>query len=209
MRAPFLLLMTVAVVVGLASCAHRRGTTTQEQSPVARGYIDLKPGWRIRAVTPVTKSGRYNVVSNAIETRGNELVVQTGEDFVGYEVSYYSVESDPDGGISIHFRTAEVTKGGATTRESHPIVDLFALPPDMKFARLLFLTRVSAADHDQGVVAATTLDALQALTSKVLADPEPNCTSSASSFCAWIPLGIAVQPEKRRAKHDSDWIPVT
>lgn len=205
------ILFAVTAIILLASCAaHRRPAAAQhDESAVARGYLDLQPGWRIRAVTPVTRSGTFNVVANSAETSGNELVMKTGKDFIGYEVSYYAVSARADGGVSIRFAFSEVTKGGKTARAPHPLVDLFTLPPDMRFARLLFLTRVSAADHDQGIVAATTMAALQSITARVLADPEHNCTSDVSSFCSWVPLGIAIQPEKRPPGHRHDWVPAS
>lgn len=205
------ILLSVAVLVLLSSCAaHRRPPAApQNESAVARGYLDLQPGWRIRAVTPVTLSGTFNVAAESAETSGNILVIKAPKDFVGYEVSYYSVDARPGGGISIRFASAEVTKAGKATRASHPLVQLFTLPPDMRFARLLFLTRVSPADHDQGVVAAPTAESLEAITEKVLADPERNCASNTAAFCAWIPVGIAVQPEKRRPDRKHDWVPAT
>src|ERR1700736_415606 len=47
--------------------------------------------------------------------------------------------------------------------QQRPLVSLSQLPDDARFVRLLFLTRVSSADHDQGTLAAPTMQRLEAL----------------------------------------------
>jgi hypothetical protein len=88
-------------------------------------------------------------------------------------------------------------------------VPLFDLPSDARFVRLLFETRVTPTDHDQGIVAAPTMEKLEALTAKVQADPGHNCTANPQSFCSWVPIGIVVQPEERSPRHSKQWIPAT
>ena len=192
----------------LASCAARRASAPVEHHDfAAAGFVDLQPGWRLRVVTPITKSGTFNVVSSSASTDAGGLAMKTSDDFVGYEVSYYSVESRPGGGVLIHFASATDSRQGKTTRVTHSRVQLFELPAQERFARLLFLTRVSPADHDQGIVAAPTLEQLQAVTTRVQADPERNCTLDPQAYCTWVPVGIAVQPEQK-GDHGK-WVPAT
>lgn len=135
--------------------------------------------------------------------------MKVGEDFVGYELADYTIDARPDGGIRIRFSSATIKKDGKALRVAHPRVPLFQLPSDARYARLLFLTRVSPADHDQGVIAAPTISELQALTAKVQADPGHTCSENAQAFCSWIPIGIAVQPEKRSTGFKKAWVPAT
>ena len=200
--------MATAVLV---ACAARKPETAASSPPVSmeRGYVDLQPGWRIRVVTPVTKSGRFTVVTSSPEAHGNVLSLKADSDFVGYEISYYAVQGRPGGGIPIRFTSATITSAGKKSGHGAPLVRLFELPADARYARLLFLTRVSPADHDQGIVAAATRQGLEDVTARVEADPEQSCTVAGQEFCAWIPLGIAVQPEKRDAHTSQAWRPAT
>lgn len=168
-----------------------------------------QPGWRVRAVTPITKSGVSTFATEAVEANASSLSTKASQDFVGYEISYYAVNTRPGGGIFIRFSSAEVKKDGKTSQEPRPSVLLFDLPSDARFVRLLFETRVTASDHDQGIVAAPTMEQLEALTTKVQADPEHHCTASPQSFCSWVPVGIVVQPEERNPQHSKQWIPAT
>jgi len=87
------------------------------------------------------------------------------------------------------------------------VVSLFDFPETIRYVRLLFLTRVSDTEHDAAVLAASSLAALDALTSKVEANPSGNCTAQPEGICSWIPQGIAVQPQKRDPRNSRAWIP--
>lgn len=195
----------MAAAVALSSCAGRRATAPHHDFAAA-GFVDLQPGWRLRVVTPITKSGAFTVVDSSVKADAGGLAVKASDDFVGYEISYYSVESRPGGGISIRFASATLNREGKKSKVARPHVELFRLPPQERFARLLFLTRVSPADHDQGIVAAPSLEQLRALTTRVQSDPERNCTPDPEEYCAWVPVGIAVQPEQKR---DGKWVAAT
>lgn len=198
----------IVIAITLVACAGRRAASPLAHHDfAAAGFVDLQPGWRLRVVTPITKSGTFNVVSSSASTDAGGLSMKTSDDFIGYEVSYYSVESHPGGGISIRFASATDNTHGKTTRAAYSRVQLFELPPQERFARLLFLTRVSPADHDQGIVAAPTLEQLKAVTARVQADPEHNCTPDPQAYCTWVPIGIAVQPEQK-GEHGK-WVPAT
>jgi len=206
------LLISAAAGLTLASCAVRSPNNPPPSTlNLAReqAFINLQAGWRIRAITPITKSGTFRVTTESVQANGSELSLKTSKDFVGYEVSYYAVEDQHEDRIRIRFVSAEVTKNGTKTRQQRPLVSLFQLPDDARFVRLLFLTRVSSADHDQGILAAPTMQRLEALTAEVQDDPEHNCAANPQSFCTWIPIGISVQPEARDPRHKKQWVPAT
>ncbi len=211
MRPKNRLLFSIAIAATLAGCfgcaAHKAPTSALPPS-VHRGYVDLEPGWRIRVVTPILKSGKFIVHAEAVQSSGNEIVVKASDDFIGYEIAYYSVKAQAGGGIFIRFSSAETVKDGKAAKQPRPLVPLFDLPANMRFVRLVFLLRVSEADHDQGILAAASLAELDALTQRVQAEPEKNCTTAPEAFCSWIPRGIAAQPEKRNPARRNEWVAV-
>jgi hypothetical protein len=171
-----------------------------------RTYVDLQPGWRIRVVTPVLKSGKYVTDFKEAPSSGGAIEL-SGDDFVGYETSYYRVSPAAQSGVSIAFVSSIATIQGHESLRSEPIVRLFKIPPTARHVRLLFLTRVSRADHNQAIVAAKEPDELDRLTELVEADPAKNCRAqSDSEYCEWVPEGIAVRAEKRDPAHRRNWI---
>lgn len=204
--------LTVSILVlalVLTSCNIRVAKTPApgSESFSEHSYVDLQPGWRIRVVTPITKSGTFNVTTQPTLGDGSGLSLKTSEDFLGYETSYYVVNARQGGDISIRFVQAEVNRGGKRSRRSRPIAMLFQLPEHVKFVRILYLVRVSPADHNQGILAAPTLKQLEGLTAKVQSDPEHGCEIALQSFCAWVPMGISVQPQKRDPQESKEWVP--
>ena len=172
----------VALAIVLTGCAARKARVAP--AAVDRpDYIDLQPGWRLRVVTPVLKSG-------------------------GYELAYYAVRSRIGTGVRLQFLSAEITQEGQKSARSRPLAPLFQLPRSAKYVRLIFLTRVSRADHDMAVVASRESYDLDALTRRVLDDPAGACKSEDRSYCAWVPRGIAVAPELQRTVDGvGQWVP--
>jgi hypothetical protein len=184
----------------LAGCvAHRVPPPVLDNA----AYIDLQPGWRLRVVTPILKSGGYQLRASIPETSGGTITVSAA-DFIGFETAYYAV-STPAEGMRIEFLSATITRGGETTPQPQPLVPLFNLPARVRFVRLIYLTRVSEADHDMAVVASDQKETLDALTSAVQANPG-NCETTRGAFCSWVPAGIAVRPELQKPK-SNEWIP--
>lgn len=191
----------VAILVALTGCApHNARTRATVPVPPAdaAGYIDLQPGWRLRVVTPLTKSGSYLVNHSREKTApasgGLAMTLSADRDFIGYQTAYYSVQSRSWGGVRILFVSAEDTKKGITTSQPRPRLMLFRLPHRAKYVRLVYLARVSRADHDMAIVAASSRDLLDSFTHTVQADPK-TCANSERTFCSWVPAGIAIQPE--------------
>jgi hypothetical protein len=192
---------TVSLVLILASCA------TKSRAPRApdTSYIDLEPDWRLRVVTPLLKSGGHELSLSQSEQRGAEVTIKTNADFIGYETAYYAIKPRFGHGVAIQFASAQVTKDGQTSAEVRPAVVLFQIPRSMRHVRLVYLERASESDHNMAVIAARRLQQVAALTRAVQTNPATACQSSTDAYCAWIPAGIAVRPEMRRAE---EWAPV-
>lgn len=197
----------LALAILLTGCAARKPRV----APAAvdrSNYIDLQPGWRLRVVTPVLKSGGYQLRPDGQQLSGNTIALSTGGDFLGYELSYYAVRSRHGTGVRLEFLSAEISEEGKTSAQSRPLAPLFQLPRSARYVRLIFLTRVSRADHDMAVVAAPESQDLDALTLQLLADPVGACNREGRTYCAWIPQGIAVAPELRRTVDGAgQWVP--
>jgi hypothetical protein len=63
------------------------------------------------------------------------------------------------------------------------------------YLRLIYLIRISQADHNMAVVAARKIDALDAITRQVQTNPAEGCKVDQRASCAWVPDGIAVRAE--------------
>src|SRR5579862_2254437 len=135
-RSQFPALVSVALACLLAGCA-ARNTRAPAQPPVRpadAGFIDLEPGWRLRVVVPILKSGGYRLDLGQTQTSGNTVSL-SASDFLGYEVAYYAVV--PRGGPQ--FITAEVTHDGQTAPQPRPLVRWFELPRGVRHVRLIYL----------------------------------------------------------------------
>jgi hypothetical protein len=199
-------LLSGALLVALNGCASRTARIPANPAPAAgpRYYVDLEPGWRLRVVTPILKSGGYKP---KLEGEPGATTLKTGADFLGYEIAHYAVEARSRSGERLVFTAAEVHNKDGVVAAVRPIVPLFRLPDKARYVRLIYLVRVSEADHDMAVVAANKRDALDPLTARVRAHPE-TCRSRRGIFCAWIPDGIAVTPEMRdTAAGAEQWAP--
>jgi hypothetical protein len=187
----------------LAGCAAHRATPEPPTLEDA-AYIDLKPGWRLRVVTPILKSGGYQLPRSIPETSGGSMAV-SAPDFIGFETAYYSVSNPDDGGVRIEFLSATITKGEDLSPHLRPLVPLFGLPAGIRFVRLIYLTRSSQRDHDMAVVASDQQYRLDAFTSEVQSDPG-TCEARSGLFCTWVPAGLAVRPELQKPG-STEWIP--
>ncbi|HUE22857.1 MAG TPA: hypothetical protein VMQ86_14320 [Bryobacteraceae bacterium] len=201
-RAPTVYWALASVLTGCA--ARNAPAPAAAVQPIGPSYIDLEPGWRLRVVTPILKSGGYRLKTAGQSLDGNNLTLSAGDDFLGYEVAYYAVKARA-GAV---FVSAETTIGGRSTAQPQPVAHLFQLPRGARHVRLIYLVRVSQADHDMAVAAAKDMDALEALTRRVQASPVDACHDGQGAFCAWIPAGIAVLPQVLRTIDGArEWAP--
>jgi hypothetical protein len=197
---------TLVLASLLTGCAARHARAPAAAAPLraaSSSYVDLAPGWRLKVVTPILKSGGYRVVFTGETVDGNNITLSAGDDFLGYEVAYYAVKAR-----SVEFLSAETTKDGHTASRLRPMVRLFELPRGVRHVRLIYLVRASQADHDMAMAAAKDMDALEALTRRVQANPVDGCYPGPGAFCAWIPAGIAVVPQLPKAANGGiEWAP--
>jgi hypothetical protein len=208
----------LAVLVFLGAC--RKTAPAPAPAPVplaAANSIDLEPGWRVRVVTPIQKSGSFIVNTVAGETmekadaagpRKLEVAVKASPDLLGFEMSYYSVNARGRDGVAVAFQSATATIDGVSTPRSGPALPLFQLPSYARKVRILHLLSKSDADHNAAILAARDPRELDRLTALVEANPSA-CRDYQASSCQWIPAGIAVRPERRIVGRTPDeWVPV-
>lgn len=197
----FLGLLLAGVSVGCA--VHR---PMQPATVVAsHSYVEFQPGWRLQVVVPILKSGGYNVKLQEMKTENGTIQLKTPDDFVGYEIDHYVVESQKDGGVAIEFRTAEVhMNDGGKSNRTEPRLRLFKFPEGLRYVRLAFLSRLSPTEHDAAILAASTREQMTGLTARVEANPSQACTESPDEVCSWVPVGVSVQPQKRQGHK---WVP--
>lgn len=194
------LLLYLGVVMLLTGCASRAVhiSLARQTGAVNNDYIDVQPGWRLTVVTPILKSGGYVLKTQDRQASNNTFTLSTGTDFVGYEVAHYAAKGQRGGRVRVEFDSAEVTKEGQTLPQPQSIAPLFQVAQQTNYLRLIYMTRISQADHNMAVVTASKLDALDALTRQVLTNPAEACKIDRRASCAWIPEGIAVRAEVRR-----------
>ncbi|MGH9640382.1 MAG: hypothetical protein ACRD3Y_09995, partial [Bryobacteraceae bacterium] len=169
-------------------------------------YVDLVPGCRLRVVTPLFASGtRKCALAKLLSETGSSTTLKAPPGFVGYETAYYLLKPRSDHrGSSITFQYATTTKSGVVTRENRLRKQLFHVPRDIRFFRLAFLIRESRSDHNMALVGTYRKDILNDWTAAILADPGA-CANHRRRVCLWIPAGIAVRPEIKKA---SGWTPL-
>lgn len=198
----------LAVLCGCTSRNVRTPAAAAIIAPPGLSYVDLEPGWRLRVITPVLKSGGYQVRSIQEQTASHTVTMKADNDFIGYETAYYAVRSRHGEGVRIQFHSAELSRLGQVTAEKKSIAPLFAIPRRLRRVRLLYLTRVSQADHNMAVLAAPDISSIAALTARVQADPQRECRTELRFACSWIPAGIAVRPEStRQVGRQVQWVP--
>jgi hypothetical protein len=117
---------------------------------------------------------------------------------VGYEVSHYEVKGQKGGRVRVEFNSAEVTKENKTQPQAQSIAPRFQVARRPNYLRLIYLIRISQADHNMAVVAARKIDALDAITRQIQTNPAGGCNIDRRASCEWIPDGIAVRAEVRK-----------
>src|SRR5580693_6473749 len=79
----------IGMAAFLSACGPRnvRIPPANPAHSVSQDYIDLQPGWRLTVVTPILKSGGYELNVSEQRTAGNTVTLAAGTDFIGYEVA--------------------------------------------------------------------------------------------------------------------------
>lgn len=191
------LIIYIGVLTLLTGCASRTVRIAATPAVSANNdYLDIQAGWRLTAVTPILKSGGYVLKTPDKLTSGsNGFTLSAGTDFEGYEVAHYEVKAQSGGRVRVEFNSAEVTKEGKTLPQPQSIAPLFQMARRATYLRLIYLIRISQADHNMAVVAARNIDALDAMTRQVQTNPAEGCKVDQRASCAWVPDGIAVRAE--------------
>lgn len=169
-------------------------------------YVDLEPGWTLRVVVPVRKSGAASTSGVTESVHGNTITLSAG-DLIGYDTAHYAVRGKRGGSVKLMFVSAEETIGGkavplvgtgavatAVVAGAKAFALPFEIPQRSEHVRLIYLVRVSQADHNMAIAGAKHMEALDAFTKRLRQDPTA-CASSGEIFCAWVPAGVAVRPE--------------
>ena len=182
--------VVIVVFLGCASrLPHSRPIVPVD---IHKSFLDLQPGWRIKVFTPVLKSGGY-LPQLKEDQQGN---LSAGDDLVGYETSRYSIEKRKGGGVRVKFRSATITKQGKTTPQWHPLLPLFDLPEETRYVRLVYMVRVSNADHDTAIAAARDPSTLNLLSEWIASGLGERCKAQEDASCVWVPKGVGVQVEQ-------------
>lgn len=206
-----LLLIGIGMLVATSGCARKQvaaktpaanGTVTRDNS-----YVDLEPGWTVRVVVPVMKLGSAPTSEVTEAVHGNTMTL-SARDLLGYDTAHYAV-TGKSGGVKLKFVSAEETIGGkalplAAPRASGTAATIgakafalpFELPQRSEHVRLIYLVRVSQADHNMAIAGAKHMEVLDAFTKRLRQDPAV-CAPGGEIFCAWVPAGVAVRPENR------------
>lgn len=145
-------------------------------------------------MVPVLQSGGFRLSALPETANGGTVSVGSG-DLEGYRVFHYGITGRKDGLVRLEFLSAQLNRNGTTITEPHPPALPFAVPLQTDHIRLMYLVRVTEADHNMAILGARRLDALNLFTKQIEKDPGV-CGSSKVVFCAWVPAGIAVRPEK-------------
>ena len=157
-------------------------------------YVDLEAGWKVRIVVPLFKSGGFRVSDSARQMGGATISI-SADDFIGYSVYSYAVKHGRKGRVRLEFVSADITRYGKTILAPKPSPLPFQLPRGTGHIRLIYLVRLSRADHNMAIVASKKLTVLNAFTARLLEDPSA-CATVHNLFCSWVPAGIALRPEK-------------
>jgi hypothetical protein len=193
MRNGWPLLLLTCIVTG---CARKTVSVPPTPSNMARqdDYVDLGPEWKLRVVVPLLKSGGFRPAVTGEQTNGNTITMSAA-DMTGYEVSQYAVTGKSASRVRVVFVSAESTREGKTVPEERPPPLPFSFPHASEYIRLVYLVRVSQADHNMAIVAAKRVEALNAFTKRLKENPAL-CGTEEGIFCSWVPVGVAVRPDK-------------
>ena len=195
-------LLVAALVIVLAGCARH---LAPPPPPVSSGpsYVELEAGWHVRVITPMLKSGGFPLKIADRQEAGNMIALRAGDDFLGYETAAYAVEARKDGGVRVALTGVDLNRDGAITHPAKSVAPRLRMPTRFRRVRLLYMRKVSNADHAMAVLAAPDSQRLAALTHRVQTSPA-TCRNNRNEYCEWIPAGVAVRPEYFKG---SDWIP--
>jgi hypothetical protein len=92
-------------------------------------------------------------------------------DLTGYDVAHYAITGGKDGTVRLRFISAEITKDGKTVHEANAPTLPFTLPRGTGHIRLVYVVRVSQADHNMALLASKHLETLNTFTAQLRRAP--------------------------------------
>jgi hypothetical protein len=203
---PFLLGAVTASLLALSGCSPKAVRAPVAAAPAQaenrffgldNSFFDLEPGLRLRILVPLLKARGGEIVQLGEQTQGKTIVL-SAKNLAGYRVCYYSVEDGGNGEVQLRFTSAETTQEGKTIQESSEPVLPFPLPTETTNIRLIYLIRVSPSDHNMAIAVTHRPSALDPFTERLQRDPGV-CKAGGEVSCSWVPVQIAVTPEKASA----------
>jgi hypothetical protein len=196
MRCLLVLICTGALIVTGCSRKQVLVPTPAPANGLAKSdnsYFDLQPGSTVRIVLPVLKPGGATSSAVTQAVHGNTISV-SAPNLIGYDTAHYAVKGKKDGPVILKITSAEETIAGKAAEMAVAPTLPFELPQKPEHVRLIYLVRVSQADHNMAIAAAKRMQTLEAFTKRLREDPTA-CTISRDVFCSWVPAGVAVRPE--------------
>ena len=184
-----------------AGCAKRVPPASAAIAPLppnSAEYVDLSPGWRLRMVAAVTKSGSFDAGYKVVKQEGNVIGMKASDDLIGYETAFWSVLARPGGGVFLQLASATLTVDGKPAPIEKPTRALIHAPRSARFIRIFYLTRKSDADHNMLIAGVSRLEQWEAFTQAFHGSPSGVCEIYAPKrhqYCEWIPAALAVRPE--------------
>src|SRR4051812_43658287 len=114
--------LSIGLLVTIAGCSRKIVRPPTPSEPfVENPYLDLEPDSKLRVVLPLPKAE--------------------------FEIAHYAVTGQRRDRVRLQFLSAEVSNDGKTVPEPRSPVLPFAVPPKAAYVRLLYLQRLSQADH--------------------------------------------------------------
>lgn len=187
-----------AMLLLLTACTHRQAPKPSPSSalaPTQQDFMDVQPGWTMKVVVPMLRSGGYILPSLKAEMNGNTGTIQTGDDFLGYETAYYKTTARSGGGVRIRFTHADVWEKGKTHRKNTPLLPLFQDALEARYIRLVYLVRIAKTEHDMAIIAGNDSSQVEEITSAV--EQHADCSNRGNATCIWVPNGVAVTRDLR------------
>lgn len=192
-------LFLVSLLFVTAACSPKRISSIASPALPAndKSYEDLVPGGRIRIIVPlgnkvdVIQQGSTDVVSGRAEI--------TVQGVVGFRTVYYRVVGTQKKKVKLEFESSYTSRDGTTVQDPERPELPFKLPSGSKHVRLVYMVRLSSADHNMAILASKYIGDLNAFTARFQDDPTV-CDQRGEVQCAWVPAGVAVRPEPQNRK---------
>jgi hypothetical protein len=183
----------LTLLLALAGCRATVAPVVASAPQAQPDYVDFTPGSRLRIVAAITKSGKSEVAFEAARQEGN-VITMKGDDLIGYETAFWSLDPRPGGGVSLKLASATLTVNGNPANITQPTRALLHLPRSARYLRAFYLTRQSRADHNMAIAGMSRRVELEAFTRAFRESPEQACTAYQTK-CEWVPTGVAVRHE--------------